>query len=49
VQEAQKKIEELGSVAAWHFIGHLQTNKAKVAVVSSTGSILWTACGWPRS
>lgn len=32
VQEAQKKIEELGHKAAWHFIGHLQTNKAKVAV-----------------
>ena len=32
VQEAQKKIEELGPGAAWHFIGHLQTNKAKVAV-----------------
>jgi pyridoxal phosphate enzyme (YggS family) len=31
VQEAQKKIEELGHGAAWHFIGHLQTNKAKVA------------------
>jgi pyridoxal phosphate enzyme (YggS family) len=32
VQEAQKKIEELGHKAAWHFIGHLQTNKAKAAV-----------------
>jgi pyridoxal phosphate enzyme (YggS family) len=32
VQEAQKKIEELGHQAAWHFIGHLQTNKAKAAV-----------------
>jgi pyridoxal phosphate enzyme (YggS family) len=31
VQEAQKKIEALGDKAAWHFIGHLQTNKAKVA------------------
>jgi pyridoxal phosphate enzyme (YggS family) len=31
VQEAQKKIEELGHGAAWHFIGHLQTNKAKAA------------------
>jgi pyridoxal phosphate enzyme (YggS family) len=31
VQEAQKKIEELGHGATWHFIGHLQTNKAKVA------------------
>jgi len=32
VQEAQKKIEEMGRPAAWHFIGHLQSNKAKVAV-----------------
>jgi pyridoxal phosphate enzyme (YggS family) len=32
VQEAQKKIEILGHDVAWHFIGHLQTNKAKVAV-----------------
>ncbi len=32
VQEAQKKIETLGGPAAWHFIGHLQSNKAKVAV-----------------
>ena len=32
VQEAQKKIEALGHRIAWHFIGHLQTNKAKVAV-----------------
>ena len=29
VQEAQKKIEALGHDVAWHFIGHLQTNKAK--------------------
>jgi pyridoxal phosphate enzyme (YggS family) len=32
VQEAQKKIEEIGRQVAWHFIGHLQTNKAKHAV-----------------
>jgi pyridoxal phosphate enzyme (YggS family) len=32
VQEAQKKIEEIGRPVAWHFIGHLQTNKAKYAV-----------------
>jgi pyridoxal phosphate enzyme (YggS family) len=31
VQEAREKIEELGRGVAWHFIGHLQTNKAKVA------------------
>ena len=32
VQEAQKKIEEIGRSIAWHFIGHLQSNKAKYAV-----------------
>jgi pyridoxal phosphate enzyme (YggS family) len=32
VQEAQKKIEILGKEISWHFIGHLQKNKAKYAV-----------------
>jgi pyridoxal phosphate enzyme (YggS family) len=32
VQEAQKKIEEIGRPVAWHFIGHLQSNKAKYAI-----------------
>jgi pyridoxal phosphate enzyme (YggS family) len=32
VQEAKEKIERLGSLANWHLIGHLQTNKAKYAV-----------------
>jgi PLP dependent protein len=32
VQEAERKIRELGRVAAWHLIGHLQSNKAKYAV-----------------
>lgn len=32
VQEAKKKIENLGHKVDWHFIGHLQTNKAKIAV-----------------
>jgi pyridoxal phosphate enzyme (YggS family) len=32
VQEAQKKIEEIGRPVSWHFIGHLQTNKAKYAI-----------------
>jgi len=32
VQEAQKKIETIGRPVAWHFIGHLQSNKAKLAV-----------------
>ena len=32
VQEAQKKIEEIGRPVAWHFIGHLQSNKAKHVV-----------------
>ncbi len=32
VQEAKEKIEALGTIAQWHLIGHLQTNKAKYAV-----------------
>ncbi|NIQ37973.1 MAG: YggS family pyridoxal phosphate-dependent enzyme [Proteobacteria bacterium] len=32
VQEAKRKIEVLRSPVAWHFIGHLQKNKAKYAV-----------------
>jgi len=33
VQEAEEKIETLGrDRVSWHFIGHLQTNKAKYAV-----------------
>jgi PLP dependent protein len=32
VQEAQKKIEAARGEVAWHFIGHLQRNKAKYAV-----------------
>ncbi|MDH4267928.1 MAG: YggS family pyridoxal phosphate-dependent enzyme, partial [Deltaproteobacteria bacterium] len=32
VQEAKKKIENAGHNVSWHFIGHLQTNKAKIAV-----------------
>ncbi len=32
VQEAKKKIEEIGKKVSWHFIGHLQSNKAKYAV-----------------
>lgn len=32
IQEAQGKIEEIGRDASWHFIGHLQSNKAKYAV-----------------
>lgn len=31
IQEAQRKIEALGR-GTWHFIGHLQRNKAKTAV-----------------
>jgi pyridoxal phosphate enzyme (YggS family) len=31
VQEAHKKIEALEQKVSWHFIGHLQSNKAKVA------------------
>lgn len=32
IQEAQKKIDEIGKRVSWHFIGHLQSNKAKYAV-----------------
>jgi hypothetical protein len=32
VQEAQRKIEAIGEPVSWHFIGHLQSNKAKYAV-----------------
>ncbi|MDI7258788.1 MAG: YggS family pyridoxal phosphate-dependent enzyme [Thermodesulfobacteriota bacterium] len=32
VQEAQKKIEEIGRSVSWHFVGHLQSNKARYAV-----------------
>ena len=32
VQEADLKITELGPIARWHMIGHLQTNKVKRAV-----------------
>jgi len=32
VQEAQEKIEALGGPVSWHFIGHLQSNKARHAV-----------------
>ena len=32
VQEAKTKIAELGRPAAWHLIGHLQTNKVKDAL-----------------
>jgi PLP dependent protein len=29
LQDAQKKIEEIGPGPEWHFIGHIQSNKAK--------------------
>lgn len=31
LQEAQEKIKQLDSKIFWHFIGHLQSNKAKLA------------------
>ncbi len=31
VQEAKEKIEKLDPSISWHFIGHLQSNKAKLA------------------
>ncbi|MBN2067730.1 MAG: YggS family pyridoxal phosphate-dependent enzyme [Candidatus Diapherotrites archaeon] len=32
VQEAERKISEIGNAVEWHFIGHLQGNKARKAV-----------------
>jgi pyridoxal phosphate enzyme (YggS family) len=32
VQEALQKYEDIGEMAEWHLIGHLQTNKAKLIV-----------------
>jgi pyridoxal phosphate enzyme (YggS family) len=32
LQEAAAKIAEIGHEVSWHYIGHLQTNKAKAAV-----------------
>jgi pyridoxal phosphate enzyme (YggS family) len=32
LQEAERKINEIGRAVEWHFIGHLQGNKAKKAV-----------------
>lgn len=32
VQEALPKLKEIGKIVSWHFIGHLQTNKAKDVV-----------------
>lgn len=32
IQEAAQKKKELGDLASFHFIGHLQSNKAKIAV-----------------
>ncbi len=32
VQEAEQKIKEIGGRVEWHFIGHLQSNKAQKAV-----------------
>ncbi len=32
IQDAEPKIEQLGHIATWHMIGHLQTNKARRAV-----------------
>ncbi|MFH1700479.1 MAG: YggS family pyridoxal phosphate-dependent enzyme [Candidatus Zixiibacteriota bacterium] len=33
VQEGSEKVIELGDIASWHLIGHLQTNKAAQAVL----------------
>jgi pyridoxal phosphate enzyme (YggS family) len=32
IQEAEPKIHEVGQIARFHFVGHLQTNKARKAV-----------------
>jgi len=32
VQEAYQKFQELGRIATWHMVGHLQTNKVKRAL-----------------
>ena len=32
IQEALPKIEAIGAAAGWHFVGHLQTNKVRLAV-----------------
>lgn len=32
VQEAWQKFQELGKIASWHLVGHLQTNKVKRAL-----------------
>ena len=32
VQEARDKVAELGRPVAWHFVGHLQTNKVREAL-----------------
>jgi len=32
VQEAERKIAALGRLVKWHLVGHLQSNKAKLAV-----------------
>ena len=32
VQEAWQKYQQLGKIASWHLVGHLQTNKAKRAL-----------------
>ncbi len=32
IQEATSKMDDVGGAARWHFIGHLQSNKVRVAV-----------------
>lgn len=32
VQEAEDKFQQLGKIATWHLVGHLQTNKVKKAL-----------------
>ena len=49
VQEAKDKVAALGRPVPWHLIGSLQTNKARDAASSSTGSTRWIGSSWRGS
>ena len=38
VQEAEIAYEQVGNKAKWHFIGHLQKNKAKITLLKQFGN-----------
>ena len=50
-QELDEKAKALADLTdiAWHFIGHLQTNKAKLVARVATSSTRWTRAISPRS